>query len=410
MKHDLQVHLLKELMQQLDEGKNADAGAQYKIPAAEYVCETTAQKEWETFFQTHPQLIGLSGDLPEPHSFFTVDDFAVPVLATRDEAGNFRAFINACRHRGVQVTSATRGTARKFVCPFHAWTYSTNGALVGVPQEDHFGDVNKNCHSLVELPAEERAGMLWVHPQPHGTLDVDALLGPLAEEIASGNYGDLVYYGETRIDGKLNWKLANDTFGETYHFQKLHKNTLGQIYYGDNLAYEAFGRNHRFVFANKAIDALRTEPEETWQLSHGANMLYYLFPNIQLNVSGPGSLSLIRIYPDPKDTGRSITKVNHYFARDLVEQMENAPTTEDRLDASNIYEGVAEGKIPTLSAVTEVFESTVEQEDYAMGESIQRSATNGTIKDFVFGRNEPALHHFHNSFRAMLGKGPLEKV
>ena len=88
--------------------------------------------------------------------------------------------------------------------------------------------------------------------------------------------------GETSINMRLNWKLANDTFGETYHFQKLHKDTVGRIFYGDALSYEALGKNHRFVFPNRGIDRLREQPKDDWRITHGAVIIYYLFPNIQL--------------------------------------------------------------------------------------------------------------------------------
>jgi len=57
-----------------------------------------------------------------------------------------------------------------------------------------------------------------VHPQPDGDLDIDELLGPLAQELASYNLGNLSHASGTTITKNLNWKLANDTFGETYHF------------------------------------------------------------------------------------------------------------------------------------------------------------------------------------------------
>lgn len=49
-----------------------------------------------SFFRHHRQLIGLSQDLPEPGSFFTLDDFGTPMLAARDKNGVFHAFVNAC--------------------------------------------------------------------------------------------------------------------------------------------------------------------------------------------------------------------------------------------------------------------------------------------------------------------------
>ena len=120
MKHALQIEILKELIDQIDSGKNVDAGVQYRMPVTSYVCRATAEEEWQAFFQNHPQLIGLSGDLPVPGSFFTLDDFSTPVLATRDKHGKFHAFLNACRHRSVKVAMEERGNKSRFTCPFHA--------------------------------------------------------------------------------------------------------------------------------------------------------------------------------------------------------------------------------------------------------------------------------------------------
>ena len=117
MEHALQVRILKELLEQIETGKNIDAGVQYKMNTDVYVCPEVAAKEREVFFQNHPQLIGLSGDLPEPNTWFTIDDFGVPVLATRDKDGNFKAFLNACRHRGARLTKDTRGKGSRFICP-----------------------------------------------------------------------------------------------------------------------------------------------------------------------------------------------------------------------------------------------------------------------------------------------------
>jgi phenylpropionate dioxygenase-like ring-hydroxylating dioxygenase large terminal subunit len=412
MEHSLQVSILKELMQQLDEGKNIDAGVQYKMPTSSYVCKDMAAKEWELFFQNHPQLIGFSGDLPEVKSFLTIDDFGTPILATRDNDGRFHAFLNACRHRGVRVASEPRGKTNLFTCPFHSWSYSREGELVAIPNEDHFGTVDKSCHGLIELPAIERDGLLWVHPQPDGHLDIDELLGPLADEIASHKLGDLIRGGETTIDMKLNWKLANDTFGETYHFRKLHKNTLGLVFPGNNLHLKEFGRHHRFVTASIGIDEIREQPEADWVITDGTFVLYYLFPNIQLVVNS-GSANLIRIYPVEGNVGRSISKIEFYYSQQMID-LANAADTDDSvkiITADNVYDREPNGTaIQTLDGSMEIFSSTVEKEDYLMGEFQQKSAENGLLDEVIFGRNEPALHHFHHSFREALGLKKLEKI
>lgn len=408
MEQKLQVEILRELMRQLDVGKNIDAGIQYKIPTSSYACPDLAAKEWETFFRNYPQAIGLSGALPEPGSFVTIEDFGAPILATRDKHGNFRAFLNACRHRATRIATEPRGKRKLFTCPFHSWSYSSEGDLVAIPDVEDFGEVDKSCRGLIELPALEQAGLLWVHPQPGGKLNIDDLLGPLANEIESNRFADLVYVGSKTIDRKLNWKFANDTFGETYHFQKLHKNTLGHIFYGNNTHYEEFGRNHRFTTASIGIDQFRETPETDWEIQHGTFVDYHLFPNIQCIWSGD-NVSFIRIYPDPNNVGRSITQVDFYFTQTAVDAADAADAETTKKSTDSVYERSEDG-VPTLEGLMEVFNSTIEQEDYVMGEYQQIAAASGIAGDALIGRNEPVIQHYHRSYREALGLPPLETV
>ncbi|MGY9054101.1 MAG: aromatic ring-hydroxylating oxygenase subunit alpha [Alphaproteobacteria bacterium] len=410
MKHEQQVEILDQLIHMLDSHTNADAGVMRQNPTAGYVCPDLAKTEWETFFKNHTQLVGLSGDLPEPGTFMTLDDFGVPVLCTRDRDGKFHAFVNMCRHRGSRLVLEKKGKARNFACPFHFWGYNNQGELTSIPEQAHFGEIDKSCHGLIRLPAVEKHNMLWVHPNPKGQIDVSALLGNLESEIESWNYSQFVFMDETTIAMDLNWKLANDTFGETYHFSRLHKATLSQIFHGDALAYEAIGQNHRFVFPSRRIDKLREKPREEWSLVQGATLLYFLFPNIQF-IMGRGTISLVKIYPDKDNPGRSITKIGHYFSKRLLEPKEEAAAEgKENLSPENVYDVEAQfSALPDIKATAEVFDSTVEKEDYTMGEMTQKAVEAGVLDKLIFGRNEPALHHMHNTYRAALGQPPLEE-
>ena len=79
----------------LDTGENIDAGVQYRMPTQDYVCRERAKKEQVKFFADHPQLVGLSNDLPSSGSFYTIDELRAPILTTRDQDGQFRAFLDA---------------------------------------------------------------------------------------------------------------------------------------------------------------------------------------------------------------------------------------------------------------------------------------------------------------------------
>lgn len=409
MEHSLQVRILKELFSQIDEKRNADAGRILKNPASAYVDPDIARQEWEQFFRGHPQIIGLTGDLPAAGSFFTVDDFGVPVLATRDREGKFRAFLNACRHRGVRLEEESRGKRRRFTCPFHGWTYDQSGALTAIPEAHDFGEIDKSCHSLIELPAVERHNVLWVHPDPAGALDVVDLLGPLEPELGQWDFSDMTFMGESLIEKDLNWKFANDTFGETYHFSRLHRNTLANIFVSDRLSFEEMGKNHRFVFANQRIHKVRQKPEAEWNITHGAAVLYYMFPNVHIGV-GRGTIDLIKIYPDATNPMRSVTRIGHYFSQSLLDlKQEKEAETGVKVTADNIYDPDARaGALPDVEGAAAIFDSTVEHEDYWMGETTQQSIRTGLIDHLIFGRNEPALHHFHTTFREELGLPPME--
>lgn len=392
-----QVEILEDIFRQLDTGSGTQADQQKLQDTSVYHCPRYAATEMKALFQQRPQIIGLSADLPANNSYFAIDDFGVPVLATRDKDGVFHAFINACRHRGVRVNRAERGEAAGFSCPFHGWAYSNTGELKGVRRESDFGEVDKPCNSLVALPAVEHAGFLIVHPQPHGRIDIDSLLGGLAREFVNFGANDLVLQNSSTLDMQLNWKLANDTFGETYHFAILHKDTLGQLFIGDVCHYQEFGHSHRFVIAKKTIDRLRQLPKQEWRLRDHASIVYFLFPNVQFIFNDVGA-SLVRMYPDPNNPGRSISRISHYLHPDVLAALAEAKKPD--IDASNAYDISARNGTQLISpeVANEVFESTIEKEDYAMGVQAQLAIENGYSRQLIFGRNEPALQHFHRAF------------
>ncbi len=409
MQHAEQLRVLKELLHQIDTETTCDAGRVLVNPISSYTDPARAAREWDVFFQQHPQIIGLSPELPEPGSYITCNDLGVPILATRDKDGKFHAFVNACRHRGAQLTAETRGNKNRFVCPFHAWTYASDGRLMGIRQSKMFGEVDKNCHGLLELPSQEKYGFLMVHPQLDGQCDIDALLGPkLAAELANWEFDQAEYQGESVLEKALNWKLANDTFGENYHFSTLHSKTLVNLAYSDYATYDEYGRNHRICTANRFLDVMRGQPESEWNFAYGSIAAYYLFPNIQLVFVG-GMVVLVRIYPDRNDVARSISRVTH-FAMPHVRQQAGDAAQATAVRAENVYQADPSARMEfDVSATMELLLSTVEHEDYLMSEKAQITAQGGRLEYFLFGRNEPALHHFHNNYQEALGEPPLKE-
>lgn len=403
MQKEEQVRLLKGLINYLETGTNVDAGGIMQTPTDTYTSEDRFSQEWNKFFRDYPQIVGMTGDLAEPGTFFTREDFGIPLLATRDEKGKFRAFANVCAHRGVVVENEKKGKKTKFSCPFHGWTYDNSGKLIGFPKPDHFGDIDKTCYGLTELPCMEQYGFLWVHPNPKGEIDLNNLFGSkLMEEFESWGFQNLVLTNEEEYVTEMNWKLAIDTFGETYHFSTLHRNTLFNNFHGNVQMFDTFERNARLTLCLREIDNMKKDPEENWHICRGAFPVYFLFPNTILNVSDTGII-LVREYPLDMSPHRSVSKVSFYFWPHVIEYLK-----ENNIDPENV-EGSQNAMANEFNPYSG-FGDIIRDEDYVVAAASHKGLRSGAIDHLTFGKNEPALHHYHNTFREALDLEPLPLI
>jgi hypothetical protein len=130
---------------------------------------------------------------------------------------------------------------------------------------------------------------------------------------------------------------------------------------------------------------MRHRPEEEWDISVAALPVYWIFPNVILMPFRFGCF-LVRAYPTPDDPGHHASRVDFYMKSELA----NA-TGHEAAEVNEFIATVAQG-----------FSSIIRDEDYVMGESQQAAANAGSLEYIFFGRNEPALHHYHRTFAEKL--------
>jgi phenylpropionate dioxygenase-like ring-hydroxylating dioxygenase large terminal subunit len=319
---------------------------------------------------TSPQLVGYVSELPKPGSYCTKTVMGRSILLTRTSDGTVKAFENVCLHRQSQITEGC-GSARRLVCPYHAWNYDLAGNLVGIPGKEGFPESSTGSAKLSELPATECAGFLWVALDPDANLDIRGFLGPLADELDSWGIGRWAPLGEKVLDTAINWKLAIDTFAENYHFATVHKTTFATIARSNCTVFDSFGPHHRLVFPLNGILDLEEIPEEQWDPLQAMVVIYALFPNIVLSATIANG-ELFRVYPGALP-GRSITVHQNSTPLDISD------------------ESTAAG----AQAVFDYAHGTVRDEDYALVEKLQANLASGVREHLVFGRNEPGLQHRH---------------
>ena len=104
------------------------------------------------------------------------------------------------------VVDTESGNCRVFSCPYHRWSYGTDGALRSVPLDYTFGDFNRSDFGLVELPVEVRHGFVWVIDRAGVDIDVGAWLGDEMDAILAGYRMDnLVSVTPHRFEHSANW-------------------------------------------------------------------------------------------------------------------------------------------------------------------------------------------------------------
>ena len=383
MDRQQQIDLLKRLLHHLDNRTTALAEAPWRNEVAVYSDPQHAAREQTLLFRQWPLLMGFASEWPTPGSFRTDDYAGVPLLIVRDRDGKLRAFLNVCRHRGAKVAQGC-GKARLFVCPYHAWSYDLAGKVIGIPDERNFPDVRRERSTLTPLPIAEKYGLVWVMPTPAADaateFDIDPWLGGLGADLASYDFSSWAFYDKRIVPESMNWKILVDTFHEAYHIGFLHKDSLKEVLHGNVTDFVPFGYNHRLVVPRKKLDRLKAEPEQSWDLMWNTSIIYSLFPNTLLIVQGD-HVELARIFPREDRVDRAVMELALYVPK--------APTSEEeRAHWDRNMELV-------LDVVT--------GEDFPAGRTIQMGLTSGAQTHLVYGRNEPAMIHYHRSLREVLG-------
>ncbi|MEY4721409.1 MAG: hypothetical protein RIQ46_1134 [Pseudomonadota bacterium] len=167
--------------------------------------------------------VGHVCELPEPGSFVRREiEFAnASLLIIRGKDGVIRTFHNVCTHRGAQLTQEPCGKRSTFSCPYHMWTFGTDGSLLSAPDFEQF-DLDKSEVGLTPVATDVAAGMIFINFDPQPKESLRDFLGPLAEVLETLPVARAVDFTEVTYEIAANWKTNFDNFQENYHLRFIH--------------------------------------------------------------------------------------------------------------------------------------------------------------------------------------------
>jgi Rieske 2Fe-2S family protein len=173
----------------------------------------------ERFLAGHWLCAGHAGSIPNPGDWMLFELAAESVIIVRGQDGIVRALANVCRHRGSRICTAGSGTAKSFVCPYHAWTYGLDGKLLAARHMPKEFDAARYGLKPVHVRVIEGVILVSLAAEPLGLSHVEATL---ADCLGPYDWATARVAHREAYAIEANWKLAVENYLECYHCAPSH--------------------------------------------------------------------------------------------------------------------------------------------------------------------------------------------
>ena len=371
MDRQTQKRLFEEIRGYMATGSTKLADGEMPYPSKAYHDPEHLARE-KRLLHKFPLIVDHADELKNAGDFIAHDLLGLPIIVSRQKDGSLSAFRNVCSHRGAPVCDQRRGNASQFICPYHAWSFKTDGTLKGFPRSA-FPGLDKEAGSLPQLQVAERLGLIWVKVDDDTGVDIEQHLGTIHDEIEGLGIQNCILHRSEVFEANINWKSVLDGFLEIYHFAALHAGSIGPYFYGTHSPFDGFGLNGRLLGVRKSFDTIADKPFEEVDFLPNVAVNYQIFPNTIIVWQG-----------DHFETWTSFPGSDPGKCRVLVQMA--VPR-----------ESYTEETIPRWKRNWQIMTDTVIGEDWAISEEVQQALpfiANGQV---FFGANEPGLQHLHGN-------------
>lgn len=267
-------------------------------PSSWYIDSDFYRAELERLFHDHWLYLGPAEELKESGDYVTYQLVGQPVVVTRGQDGELRAFYNVCRHHAACVASG-KGNAEVLTCPYHGWAYRLDGSLRRAPRLGKLENFKVDEFGLNPVKLEVWAGLLWVH---FGTpvKTVSETYPGVENYLSAQDIASLKFVTRKSYSLQCNWKVFVDNYLDGgYHVEYLHPDLAAGL---DLDNYETL------IEENFSIQRCKSAETDA-RLGTGA-VYAYLYPNVMFNRYGQ-VLDINLVLPDGPD--RCTVVFDYYF-------------------------------------------------------------------------------------------------
>ena len=209
-----------EILEALAEIRDLDESQARSLPAGFYASEAFLELEKEEIFRREWVCLGRVDEVAKRGDYFTTQLLDEPLIVVRGLDNKVRVLSNVCRHRSSVIVEG-KGTAKHFVCPYHAWTYANDGQLLRAPYMDQVKGFKVEGCRLPEFSTEVWRGFLYVNLDGNAKPLAPRLRG-LEPYVMNFHPEDMVFQTVQDEVWPTNWKSLAENFMEGYHLSNVH--------------------------------------------------------------------------------------------------------------------------------------------------------------------------------------------
>lgn len=202
-----------------------------------YIDQELFELEMSQLFVNTWVYVGHASQVPKGGDFTTTTVGTQPVVMVRQADGSIKVLHNRCPHKGVKVAGEACGNTGKFFrCPYHAWTFKTDGKLLAMPLKKGYENTGfDSCEASQGMAAVQAVQVyrdfVFCRLSPTGIGFADYFgesLSTIDNMVDRSPEGKLeVAGGVLRYMHNCNWKMLVDNQTDTCHPMVAHESSAG---------------------------------------------------------------------------------------------------------------------------------------------------------------------------------------
>ena len=312
---------VQTVMAEFDKPLSDDAASSYTMPARLYTDPSVYEQEKQAIFNCNWHYIGHQSHVREPGDYLTLQIADESVFVMRGEDGELRGFFNVCRHRAHRLLEGS-GNSPTIVCPYHAWSYESNGELKHARFSRDMPTFNPGEFCLPQIRVESVAGLLFVNLDrgadsiaeraPGFTADLETLVPSIAQlapvESFAFDTPDSAFW-------KANWKVVVDNYVECYHCANAHPALA------DLMVMNSYEHDVHDIWARQVSRQSRTE-NSAYDFNDNDDVqiaaYWYLWPTTSIWMV-PGQANMFVLAMMPGDHETTMFSGHRYALNDQVD-------------------------------------------------------------------------------------------